>query len=185
MPLNDGAPWMQAAIGLLDVRRRDRLLACGVDVAHARALATLVGKEGELVVVAGGESAAQQLAALELPQVRVLAHRLDGAERFGTFDAMLLAPPFGPLLPLGAWADLARANLRPGGRLVVDVPGPTMVPDVVAAWRELELPVRCAAAACATCTRCSARTCCTRRHRRTWSSRSPRRSVSTSASSSS
>jgi hypothetical protein len=139
MPLTDPSPWMQAAIGLLDVRRRDRLLACDVDIAHARALATIVGKDGELVVVVADAAPAQQLAALDLPQLRVLAHRLTGDERFGTFDALLLAPPFGPLLPLGAWAELARGNLRPGGRLVVDVPGPTMVPDVAAAWRALGL----------------------------------------------
>ncbi len=137
MPLTDPAPWMQAAIGLLDVRRRDRLLACEVDIAPARALATIVGREGELVVVLADAVPAHELAALDLPQVRVLAHRLRGDERFGTFDALLLAPPFGPLLPLGSWAELARANLRPGGRLVVDVPGTSMVPDLAAAWRTL------------------------------------------------
>ena len=137
MPLTDPAPWMQAAIALLDVRRRDRLLACEVESAHVRALATLVGKDGELVVVLGDAARAQELAALDLPQLRVLAHALTGDERFGTFDAMLLAPPFGPLLPVGACPDLARANLRPGGRLVLDLPGPTMVPDVAAAWRAL------------------------------------------------
>jgi hypothetical protein len=140
MPLTDPAPWMQAAIALLDVRRRDRLLACEVGAAYLRALAALVGKEGELVAVLADATDAQELVALELPQVRVLAHRLDGGERFGTFDAMLLAPSFGPLLPPGAWPDLARANLRPGGRLVLDLPGPTLVPDVAAAWRALGWP---------------------------------------------
>jgi hypothetical protein len=140
MPLNEGAPWVQAAIALLDVRRRDRMLACGADAGHARALAALVGKDGELVVVTEDAQSAEQLAALDVPQLRVLAHRIDGGERFGTFDALLLALPFGPLLPLGAWAELARANLRPGGRLVVDVPGPTLVPELASAWRELALP---------------------------------------------
>jgi hypothetical protein len=68
----------------------------------------------------------------------VLAHALGGDECFGTFDALLLAPAFGPLLPAGTWSELARANLRPGGRLVLDLPGPTMLPDLAAAWRELE-----------------------------------------------
>jgi hypothetical protein len=136
MPPGDLAPWMSAAIALLDVRRQDRVLACDIGVDHARSLATLVGKDGSLTVVCSTDDA-RQLAALDLPQVHVLAHRLTGDERFGTFDAMLMARATGPLLPLGAYPELARANLRPGGRLVIDLPGHLMVPDLANAWRTL------------------------------------------------
>lgn len=136
MVLTDPEPWLPAAIALLDVRRQDRLLACDVGAERARALAALVGKDGELVVV-DGDAAAERLAALDLPQVHSLAHRLVGDEHFGTFDAMLIARATGPLLPLGAYPELARRNLRPGGRLVIDLPGAVMVPDLAAAWRSL------------------------------------------------
>jgi hypothetical protein len=136
MPLSDPEPWLQAAIGLLDVRRQDRLLACDVGVERARALATLVGREGELVVVCDAANG-ERLAGLGLPQVHVLAHRLAGDEHFGTFDAMLVVRASGPLLPIGAYPELARRNLRPGGRFVVDLPGAAMVPDLASAWSHL------------------------------------------------
>lgn len=133
-------PWLRAAIGLLDVRRQDRLLAVDVGVDHARSLATLVGGHGSLTVVLGDRVAAEHVASFELPQVTVLAHPLAGGEQFGTFDALLLAPPTGPLLPPGAYGDLARANLRPGGRFVVDLPGADLVPDLTAVVQELGWP---------------------------------------------
>lgn len=133
-------PWFAAALALLDLRRQDRLLAIDVAAEHARPLATLVGSRGELVLVLRDRQQAEGIAALALPQVTVLAHALTGDERFGTFDAMLLAPDTGPLLPLGCYPDLARSNLRPGGRFVVDLPGPDMVPDLRAAALDLRWP---------------------------------------------
>jgi hypothetical protein len=51
-----------------------------------------------------------------------------------------VAPPHGPLLPPGGYVDVLRANLRPGGRFVVDVPGPDMVPELRAAWQDAGWP---------------------------------------------
>ena len=133
MPASDPCPWQSAAIGLLDVRRNDRLCACGIDVGVARELAAKVGRDGELTAVLHDPLAARALAALDLPQVTVLAHTLTGEERFGTFDALLVVPRHGPVPPAGALCDLARANLRPGGRVVFDLPGVRMVPDLLAA----------------------------------------------------
>jgi hypothetical protein len=133
MSASDPSPWLRAAIGLLDVRRHDRLCACGIDVGTARELAAKVGRDGALTAVLQEPLAARALAALDLPQVTVLAHQLTGDERFGTFDALLVAPRHGPLPGPGALCDLARANLRPGGRVVFDVPGARMVPDLLAA----------------------------------------------------
>lgn len=133
-------PWFAAALALLDVRRQDRLLAIDVDAEHARTLATLVGSRGDLVLVLPDRQQAERIAALALPQVTVLAHHLTGDERFGTFDALLLAPTYGPLLPTGCYADLVRSNLRPGGRFVVDLPGADMIPDLRAAALDLRWP---------------------------------------------
>jgi hypothetical protein len=145
MSVGSAFPWLAAAISLLDVRRHDRMLACDVDVGSARSLAALVGKDGELVVVCRDAAIADELASLELSHVRVLARCVSGGERFGTFDAMLIVPPTGPLLPIGAYVDLARTNLRPGGRLVLDVPGPEMVRDLTIACADAGFEIgRCA-----------------------------------------
>ncbi len=133
------SPWVHAAIGLLDVRRNDRLCVCDVDLGTVRDLATRVGRDGELLAVLRSAEQARELAALDLPQVTVLAHPVLGGERFGTFDALLFAPRCGPLPTVGALVDLARANLRPGGRIVFDVPGSRMVPDLLAALPEAGL----------------------------------------------
>lgn len=133
-------PWIAAAIALLDVRRQDRLLAIEPGLAQVRALAASVGSGGQLTLVLRDRGAAEHAAGLGLPQVTVLAHTTGGSERFGTFDALLMTPACGPLLALGAYADLAKQNLRPGGRFVVDVPGPDMVPDLCAAANELRWP---------------------------------------------
>jgi SAM-dependent methyltransferase len=136
----DAEPWLPAAMSLLDVRRHDRLLAVGVPIAPARHLAARIGRDGELVLVLRDRRQAEQLAALDLEHVQVVVNDAAAGERFGTFDAMLMAPATGPLPPLGALADLARANLRPGGRFVFDLPGAPMLPELLAAARDLGWP---------------------------------------------
>ncbi|MEO6597899.1 MAG: hypothetical protein ABIP94_24415 [Planctomycetota bacterium] len=113
-------------------------LHCGLQ--QANDVATLVGGRGEVTIVQPDRRAAEAMAESTLPQIRVLAHALQGDEHFGTFDAMLVVPPTGPLLPTGAYADLARSNLRPGGRFVIDVPGLVMQPDLAIAWSSLGWP---------------------------------------------
>jgi hypothetical protein len=55
---------------------------------------------------------------------------------------MLAAPAWGPLLGGSTYGELARTNLRPGGRCVVDVPAIDMVPDLTAAGAEIGWPAR-------------------------------------------
>lgn len=130
-------PWFHSAVERLDVRRRDRLLAVDADEREAAALRALVGEQGELTLVLRDHAAAERLAERDWRQVRILAHAVDGGETFGAFDSLLVAPPTGPLLDAAGHARLARRNLRPGGRFVVDLPAPDMVPDLRAAWLEL------------------------------------------------
>jgi SAM-dependent methyltransferase len=139
MPPTPGQPWFHAALQLLDLRREDRVLAMHADPEQVRNLAGLIGKGGELTVLQPDRSLAEAIAALELPQVEVLAHATSGDERFGSFDAMLVAPRTQPDWMKGAYAELPRRNLRPGGRLVLDLPAPDMVPPLLAACRELGL----------------------------------------------
>ncbi|MBM4059813.1 MAG: hypothetical protein FJ265_01780 [Planctomycetes bacterium] len=134
------APWFHAALELLDLRRQDRVLAFHAGPAAVRSLAALVGGAGVVTVVQPDPAAAGAVQALGLPMVEVAAMEARGDERFGTFDAMLVAPRWLPAWPLGAYAGLPRINLRPGGRLVVDVPAPDAVPQLTAACRDLGWP---------------------------------------------
>src|SRR5690606_9313468 len=105
-----------------DLRQKDRVLAIHTDPRQVRALATLVGKGGALTVVQPDRTIAESLAELNLPHVEILANVLVGTERFGSFDALLCATTLCPDLPIGAYGELPRRNLRPGGRLAIDLP---------------------------------------------------------------
>jgi hypothetical protein len=126
-------PWFDAALQLLDLRPQDRVLAIGCDTAQVRALASSVGRRGAITVACGDRSYADAIAGEAPQQVEVFAHATTGTERYGTFDALLVTAPWGPLLATERYADLATHNLRPGGRCVIDLPGPDMVPELVAA----------------------------------------------------
>ena len=134
----DGQPWFHAAVQLLDLRPKDRVLALACTVREASALANLVGTRGELTVVLEHRDDAEAMAQQAPSRVEVVLRRPDGSERFGAFDAMLVAPRWGPLPPRAMLGDLARHNLRPGGRCVVDLPAPEMVPELAGAAKLAE-----------------------------------------------
>jgi hypothetical protein len=104
---------------------------------HVRAIAGLIGNQGTLTVVEPDRRAAEAIAERAPPAVEILALSPAGTERFGLFDALLYAPLVVLPLPPGAWAELPRQNLRPGGRFVIDLPAPDMIPDLRAAWLEI------------------------------------------------
>jgi hypothetical protein len=127
-------PWFAAAAELLDLRRQDRVLLIGPGQnEHVRSIASAVGRSGAITVLEPDRERAEAIAALELAQVEVLALQPVGGESFGSFDAVLHCPMLLPTLPLAGYGEVALHNLRPGGRYVVDVPGPEMIPDVAAA----------------------------------------------------
>lgn len=131
------APWFESAVARLDVQKGIRLLALMPGIDEARALCGALGKAGQLTTVMTDHHLAESLAKRDWPGLEVVLHEVRGGERFGTFDAMLVAAPTGPLLPCSAYAELARVNLRPGGRFVIDVPAPDMLPDLRSAWTQL------------------------------------------------
>jgi len=133
----DGQPWFHAAVQLLDLRSKDRILCLACTAREASALANVVGSRGELTVVLADREAAEAIAAHAPANVEVVVRRLDGSEQFGSFDALLAAPRWGPLPLVDAFAGIARHNLRPGGRCVVDVPAPEMLPELAGAAIEL------------------------------------------------
>ncbi|MFM1872970.1 MAG: hypothetical protein RL398_2392 [Planctomycetota bacterium] len=135
-----GHPWFVDALECAAVRRRDRVLALFADTAQVAALAQLVGKEGAVTVVQPDLAIAEELAALGLGNVEVLGNAIRGVERFGSFDALVCAPTANPDLPLGAYGELPRKNLRPGGRFALDLPAPRMLPQFVDAATALGWP---------------------------------------------
>jgi hypothetical protein len=136
----DALPWFQAALQLLDLRPRDRALVLHGTPEQVRAVANRVGGKGQVTAVHADRAVAEAIATLDLPGVEVLAHVVLGDEQFASFDALLAAPTTTPAWPLGAFGELPRQNLRPGGRYVVDVPGPEMVPELAAAALETGVP---------------------------------------------
>jgi hypothetical protein len=133
-------PWFLRALQVLDLRKKDRvLLAEPGSVASARAVQQAIGPHGELTVLAPHRPRAQAIA-VALPAADGLAVAIDGDDRFGTFDAVLASPFAGPLPPVASWGALLHANLRPGGRFALDLPAPTLLPDVLTASRALPPP---------------------------------------------
>lgn len=133
----DGQPWFHAAVQLLDLRAKDRVLALACSAREAGALASLIGSRGALTVVHEQRDTAEAIAGQVPSQVEVVVHELDGDECFGTFDAVLAAPRWGPLYTTEVYAGIARHNLRPGGRCVFDLPAPEMLPELAGAATEL------------------------------------------------
>jgi hypothetical protein len=130
-------PWFDNALERLEVRRGNRLLAIDPSIAEVTALRSLVGNSGELTLVVLDRHIAEQLAEHQWEHVTVLAHATAGDETFGTHDSMLVVPRTGPLLPVECYPNLARNNLRPGGRFLIDLPAEDMIPDIRSAWEEL------------------------------------------------
>lgn len=130
-------PWFDSALERLEVRRGNRVLAIDPSIPQVTALRSLVGNAGELTLVVLDRHIAEQLAEHQWERVTVLAHVTTGEETFGTHDSLLIVPRTGPLLPVECYARLARNNLRPGGRFLIDLPAEDMIPDIRSAWEEL------------------------------------------------
>lgn len=129
-------PWFDSSMERLSLRRGERVLAVEPRRVDALSLLAAIGSDGELTAVIADRDRAERLAERQLPGLRVLAHEVEGTERFGAFDAALFALHTGPVLAPARYAELLRSNLRPGGRFVVDVPADDMIPDLSSAWRE-------------------------------------------------
>lgn len=136
----DDRPWFHAALRLLDLRANDRVLAIGCSADELRAIANSVGRRGT-VTAAGADAQRAKALAMDAPQhVEVFAHSVSGSERYGTFDALFVTAPWGPLLDNARYAELAKHNLRPGGRCVLDLPGLEMVPELGLALTSVSCP---------------------------------------------
>lgn len=116
-------PWFPDALeaaGLSPGRRALLLTAFGPE--QTRAVLARIGTEGTLTVIEPDRYRAASLQGVEHPGLAVLGYRPDGDENFGVHDCVLAVPPIIDDWPLNHWGSIARHNLRPGGRLVLDLP---------------------------------------------------------------
>lgn len=132
-------PWLPAALELVEVRRKDRvLLVRPHGAAVVRAVERLVGAAGSLTVVAEGEERAVALAQrLEGSTARIGHQFFHGHETYGTFDAAIVCPTTMFEGTLHGLAACLRGNLRPGGRFVVDLPSESLPPFLAGAMQAL------------------------------------------------
>jgi hypothetical protein len=129
-------PWFPEVLKLLDLRPGERVLqVSGRHAGQARAVLEHIRPGGSLLVVEPDRGRAARLADDgDDDALHVLSFAPGGDESFGQHDALL-----GCLLrlddwPAQRWGELAVNNLRPGGRLVVDLPAQTLCEAVFACW---------------------------------------------------
>jgi hypothetical protein len=132
-------PWLDDALEQLDLRRDDRclVLTCPTP-AHVAAVSRVVGKTARIVVVEPDQELAEFAARGKHENLEVLAYEPEGHERFGTFDALLACPLTTIGWSIEVWTELIVANLRPGGRFVLDLPAETLCDPLIRAWSQVE-----------------------------------------------
>jgi hypothetical protein len=121
----DWQPWFAEAIGRLHLRKGSRVLmltASTPDLAN-HALAA-VGRQGHVTVLEPDRDRAARAEQLEHDGLAVISYRPEGQESFGPHDGLVACPATDPDWPPNLWGAVAKANLRPGGRFVVDLPAP-------------------------------------------------------------
>jgi len=126
-------PWVEDAIRALEMGRGARVLQLTAhDASHARAIRTVTGSSGTLLILEPSPAMADSSRRIEGVDVVVL--RPDGEEEFGRFDAVYACPDWNPGWPLELWAKIFRTSLRPGGRFVLDLPADNACDAIDAAW---------------------------------------------------
>lgn len=134
-------PWFADVIGRAHLRHGGRVLQLtATNPAQTRAILARIGPEGSVTVVEPDRYRAAVVDTIEHAGLTVLAYQPDGHETFGVHDAVIASPPVIANWPLNRWGDLALRNLRPGGRLVLDLPAERHCDIVAEAWREIGGP---------------------------------------------
>ncbi len=144
LPFEDGLayqPWFAEAVGRLHLRKGARVLmltASAPDLC-AHVLAS-VGNDGHVTVLEPDVERAHHAEQLEHPGLAVLAYRPEGGETFGQHDALVACPATDRDWPMNLWGEVAKHNLRPGGRFVIDLPGVRHCEMIETAWQEIGAP---------------------------------------------
>ena len=134
-------PWFAEALGRLGGLRGSRVIQIYGNVARTMALLEAIGGGGHLLVLEPNAfDAATIEESIDHDGLHVVAYRPDGDEVFGQHDALVASPMVVDDHALNRWAQMARANLRPGGRFVFDLPGVQHCSAIADAWHEIGAP---------------------------------------------
>lgn len=132
-----GEPWFTDAIPHLGLRPGSRVLMLTVgSAAQAESVLHRIGEEGSLTVVDPDPLRVEQVGRIDHPELTVMAYTPDGAESFGVHDVLVGVPASDPGWAPNRWAELCLNNLRPGGRLLLDLPGERHCSTIQEIWLE-------------------------------------------------
>ncbi|MBK8979245.1 MAG: hypothetical protein IPM29_25390 [Planctomycetes bacterium] len=135
-------PWFHEAVAQARIRRGGRVLQIfAFGDAQSRVLLAKIGDEGTLTVVDPDRYRAGRIMELDHSGLAVLGYDPDGEESFGSHDALVSCPARLTDWPLDRWSSLALHNLRPGGRMVLDLPGQPQSNPIHELWQEIGAPV--------------------------------------------
>jgi hypothetical protein len=134
-------PWFEDVLARAHLRPGARvLLLSALSPAQCRAVLAAIGAGGTLTVIEPDRYRAAALDGLAHEGLSVLAYQPDGSEVFGVHDALIACPPVLRGWPMNRFGELAVRNLRPGGRLSVDLPGERHCEVVSECWAAIQAP---------------------------------------------
>ncbi len=134
----DREPWFLESLRHARIRRGARvLLLTAHSPSQAVSILEGIGEDGVLTVIEPDPARAQAVQALDHPNLVALGIEPDGSENLGPHDAVVSCPAVAPEWPMNRWGQLAVTHLRPGGRLVLDLPGARHCDALRDAWEEI------------------------------------------------
>ncbi|MBI5850923.1 MAG: hypothetical protein HZB39_07830 [Planctomycetes bacterium] len=134
-------PWFEDVLRAAAIARGARVLVLEAhSPAQSAAILVRIGASGALTVVEPDPERAAAVDALAHPGLGVLAYRAQRGDDLGMHDVVLCCPPAIDADRSGELLALAVRNLRPGGRLVFDLPANGQCDALRAAWTEIGAP---------------------------------------------
>ncbi|MEO0481785.1 MAG: hypothetical protein AAF196_20150 [Planctomycetota bacterium] len=131
-------PWFLEALPQLGLREGSRVLMLTVGASdQVEAILQRIGAEGSLTIIEPDGDRVGSLERIQHESLTVLHYTPDGEESFGVHDLLLGAPLRTPCWADSMWGDLARSNLRPGGRFLLDLPGERHCAAASEAWLDV------------------------------------------------
>lgn len=130
-------PWFESALLAAALGRGARVLQLEAQsAAQSAAILARIGETGALTVVEPVAERAAAVDALTHPHLGVLACRARGSESLGMHDVVICCPPALDPARVAELVALAVRNLRPGGRLVFDLPAQGQCDVLREAWQQ-------------------------------------------------
>lgn len=134
------APWFGSVLEAAAITKGRRVLVLGPSVEQCTAVLAAVGPSGAVTVVQPDPVVAAAIDGLPETTLGVLTQEMRGNERLGMHDAAIHCAGSQGCPNLAVWSGLAARNLRPGGRMVLDLPARPHVEVLADALRSAAVP---------------------------------------------